>query len=349
MKKLIKNILYIITPFAILVMVVNYYVDPANVFSNGMYESKVAAVLLKGHNVDDIQNCDERKIVEKIVMQMPATPDVAIVGSSRALEVSSDFFPNKKFMNYGVSHANINDILAIVGLMDSLQKLPKEIYIETSPVFSEISPTEEWASLYNYHQYAIKKMNIDCKVDYNNSALFRLIDNASKLFSFKYFQKSIGSLREIGSKKVQDIDTLAPKNMGRFSDFSITYPKSYTTPDTLKAQVDAVTYTTKIAAPKIDENRLKILGEIVEYLKQKNVKVYLVNTPFQPDCYKISEDKYHSFTKMETRIRQFAKTQQLKVFGTFSPFETNINRSQFYDQIHCSKKALRDVMKIVHE
>jgi hypothetical protein len=185
MKKIIKNILLLFTPFAICIMIINYCVDPANVFSNGTYESNIATVLLKGHNVDNIQNCDERKIVEKLITQIPVIPDITIIGSSRELEVSSDFFPNKKFMNYGVSHANINDILAIVGLMDSLKKLPKEIYIETSPVFSEISPTEEWASLYNYHEYAIKKMNIDWKVDYNNSVFFRLTDNASKLFSFK--------------------------------------------------------------------------------------------------------------------------------------------------------------------
>ena len=348
MKKFIFNIILLIFPFALVIALTNYLVDPANVFSNGSYENNIASVLLKGHNIDNVQNCDDRIFLEKMITQSAIKPNVVILGSSRAMEIPSSFFREKKFLNCGVSHANMNDFLAIVGIFDSIKKFPEEIYIETSPLLIERSPTDEWTSLIAYHQRIVKKMNLDLAASFDNTLFSYLQKKASALFSFQYFQKSIVSINKIRQRKFTDVDTLVPKHFGRMTDCSLTYPYSYTHPDTAKAIVDADTYVSKSVLPNIDETKLKILQKLIAYLKQQNVKIDLVNTPFQPDCYKIFEGKYHSFSTITNKLSLLSKSEGIPLIGTFNPATANLNRSQFYDQLHCSKQALEAVFKIIN-
>ena len=346
MKKFILNIIILISPLALLIGLINYFVDPANVFSNGRYENDVAEVLLKGHNIDNLQNCDDRIFLQKMITKSVIQPNVIILGTSRAMEIPSSFFPEKKVLNCGVSHANMNDLLAIIGIFDSIEKFPEEIYIETTPVFVERSPTEEWASLFAYHQRITKKMNLNLNTGFDNSLFSHLQKKASALFSFQYFQKSVGSFGLVFQKKIIDVETKIPKKFGRMSDCSLTYPSSYTHPDTTKAIADADIYVSKSIVPEIDTNKLIVLQKLIQYLKKQHVEVYLVNTPFQPDCYKKFEIKYHPFGRINTQINQLAQAENIKLIGTFNPTDANINRSQFYDQLHCSKSALETIFKI---
>jgi len=347
MKKLIRNILILLVPFAIIIAAINFYVDPDHVFSNGDLEKKVADILVKGHNVDNLKNYDERIVLKKIITQLPYKLDIVSIGSSRSLQVSSIFFPGKRFFNCSLSHANIKDLIAVVGLLDSSNKLPNEVYFDTSPIMMNSSNSQEWESIYQYYLHGLKKMNIESNNNEPNIGFHIFKKKCTALFSFSYLQNSILRFSKRNQNKFKDVDTSLPKNFGRLFDFSVVYPKEYQNRDTVKAMADAKIFAAKTPAPKINLADLKILKQIILYLKLKGVRVTLVNAPFQPDCYKIFDERKGVFNDLSKGFEQFAIEMQVPLIGTFNPNDANLNRRNFWDQIHCDKLSLMTVMKIV--
>ncbi len=146
-----------IVPTGLMVVLCNYFIDPANLFSSRQYVSGIAGILSSGNNVDNISNYDERLLQEEMIVRIKKTPDIVVLGSSRIMEIGSDFFPGKSVINLGVSHGNIHDLVAIVALLDSAGRLPKDVLINVDPNLVSYKGTNEWQSLSDYYDAFHKK------------------------------------------------------------------------------------------------------------------------------------------------------------------------------------------------
>lgn len=173
------------------------------------------------------------------------------------------------------------------------------------------------------------------------SAFVALHDKLQTLFSFEYLQDNVLAVLLKRKKIMKDVGNTIPTNYGRLSDCSITYSLSYRTPDTVKAMANASVYITKNFLPKIEERYLNTLATLINYLTQKNVKITLMNLPFQHDCYRLIDANNATFNNIRLGIEQFAKQVNKPLIGTFNPYEIHLRRSQFYDPLHCDKAALK--------
>ena len=260
-------------PIALMVSLTNYLVDPANIFSSKQYVAGIASILSLGHNVDNISNYNERLLQEERISALTKTPDIIVLGSSRVMEIGDDFFPDKTVLNCGVSHANIHDLVAIVGLLDSLHKIPGEVFINMDPDLIGAGGTTEWQSLKIYHDYFIRKYiqsNEWEREHYGSNEAHKL----SSLISFPYFKQSVDFFFTGSSKKYYDVGTERPRIHGRFSDGTICYPYSYTHPDTAKVASDAWITGLKQGILKPDSIRIFLLIEMIDFLEKKGVKVH---------------------------------------------------------------------------
>ena len=89
-RRIILKLTLILLPVAILVISVNYFVDPANMFSSREYVSGIADILSKGNNVNNVKNYDERLLQEQMTTKLQRTPDIVVLGSSRVMAVGSE-------------------------------------------------------------------------------------------------------------------------------------------------------------------------------------------------------------------------------------------------------------------
>jgi purine-nucleoside phosphorylase len=282
-----------------------------------------------------------------LITNLSYKPNIVCIGTSRSLQISSSFFENKKFINCSFSHGNIKDFIATIGLLDSCDKLPTEIYLETSSTLINSSDTYEWESIYQYYLYEVSKLKVSLDNEPHYFKARSVKKKVEALFSLAYFQKSFSGFFTQKSSNFKDVGILMPSNFGRLADFSITYPKSYKNPDTLKAMSDAEIFVSKNTIPEIGNAELKVLKNILKYLKSKNVKITLLNIPFQHDCYNIFENKNKAFIGISEDIKRFAIEMNVSLVGTLNPYEAGINRGEFFDQLHCSQSALRKVFKII--
>jgi hypothetical protein len=339
MRRLLINLALIIIPIGLLVVGVNYFVDPANIFSGETYVSGISDILVKGHNADNVLNYDERALQEQMIIRLPFRPDVVVLGSSRVMELGSDFFPGKTVLNCGVSHANIHDVIAIVGLLDSMHKLPEEMLINVDPPLICQGGTTEWQTLLPYHSYLTGKLHLPA--DAGQRSL--LLEKLGTLFSFEYFEDSMDFLIQRKSKHFRDVGTARPATYGRFSDGTVCYPASYTNPDTIKVAGDARVVGGREIV-NLDPGKAKLFSTLVDYLIGRGVKVVLVMFPYHPEYYQTMNQRFENvFSSYDTLYRQFARAKGIPIRGGFDAVGLGIPMVEFYDSWHCSKDAVKKV------
>lgn len=340
MKSLLVKLFVIITPFAIVVSVVNYFVDPANIFSGGVFEKEIASILAKGHNVDNVSNYNER-ILQREALSKSRNADIIILGSSRIMEASSDLFPGQVIQNCGVSHCNINDLIAFTGLMDSLHIIPHKLIIELDIATVAAKGTSEWESLIDFHRYAMKNLlHQPFDYPYENPFLTQVIN----LLSLNYFHESFAYLLKGAKQGYVDVFKAKPLSSGRFSDGSISYPFEYTHPDTFKIATDAKQDGLRNGMPELSESKLNLMKSILVRLLQSGTKIELVMMPYQVDYFNAVNSKSKKILyRVEARFIEMAADLSIPIFGSLDPYTLHLSNVDFYDRWHCNKEAVKKI------
>jgi hypothetical protein len=326
----------IVLPVELLVVAVNYTVDPANILSSSAYVTGIADILSKGHNVDNVSNYDERLLQQQMIRKIAYKPDVVVLGSSRIMEVGSDFFPGKKVLNCGVSHANINDIVAIVGLLDSTGKLPASVVLNLDPFLICKGGTKEWETLAPYYRYFVGRLGANGEEAGSNAH-----QKLATLLSFEYFEKALAFLGQGKNKRYQDVGADKPSHYGRYADGAICYPAAYINPDTIKVAGDARTVGAREQAD-LDTSRLNLLNRLLDYLESKDVKVTFVMLPFHSQYFQMMNLSHpHIFSAYENIYSDLAKRRKIAIHGSYDAVRIGVPQGQFYDAHHCSPAAIK--------
>jgi len=100
--KFVKKLMFLL-PIVCLIIGFNYFVDPANIFRSEKYCQAVVSLLLKGKNVANITNYDERLLQKEYINSLTQRRDIVVLGSSRVMQISASLFPRHSFLNNGVS------------------------------------------------------------------------------------------------------------------------------------------------------------------------------------------------------------------------------------------------------
>lgn len=341
MKQLFFKLLLIILPTGGLVISFNYLIDPANVFSPAEYVAGIAKILSKGHNADNVSNYDERLLQEQMIKRLLRTPDVVVLGSSRIMEAGSDFFPGRQVLNCGVSHANIFDVIAVTGILDSLQRLPAEVYINADIGLISKKGTAEWQSLEKYYDRFAGKY-VKGKINPGEASL--RWKKLYSLVSFEYFRESFSFGVKGGSKQYTDAGIRRPANYGRYSDGTVAYPKSYMQPDTVKIAGDAYTTGKQEGLSLPDSNKIMLLNKLLDFYEARKIKVHLVLLPYHPGYYAgVNSRQEHVFDWYESFYRQLAADRHTSINGGFNALTQQVLPGEFYDMYHCSKDAVKRV------
>ena len=348
MKKILHKIFILFIPFAIIIIATNYLVDPANVFSEDEYIDKIANIIASGNNADNIVNCNERLLQKKYLQKVKVNnPDVVILGSSRVMEIGSNIYGNKKILNAGVSHANINDLIALAGLMDELKIIPKEVVINIDPflICKNSDATGEWLTLKEYY----RKFTIAyCSNLIKKNIVEEEGDKRKKYYSliaFDYFQKSIEFLYKGNTKSVINIGKNIPQKFGRYANGSIAYPYKYQHPDTL-ITANVAKGMGKLIVSEIDNDNFLLLKCLLDYFKKKGTSVTLLMLPYHPDFYaSVNQIQKNILITYEAFYKNFAQENNIEIIGSYDAKREGLNNVDFYDTYHCNGNAIKIIFE----
>jgi hypothetical protein len=344
MQKLFFNLSSIVGPIGLIVLLTNAAVDPANLLRGGTYVEGIALALTGGNNVDNIANYDERLLQKAYITYTRKPIDRVIMGSSRVMEIRQSFFPGEKVANLGVSHANINDLIAITGVLDSSHKLPKKVLIGVDPflICRSKNGDSEWESLGAYHQYFIKKYHVKTKFQPTQTNTFK---KYYTLATFDYFRQSLYFWSQGHDKKFINVGNQQPIKSGRLSDGSICYASDYKTPDTLVVS-NVAAQSAKDKLPGIDQDKLQLLYVLINFYQRKQIEVSLVMVPFHYNYYTgINKHQQFNFQAYEKLFLDFAHRHKIKVMGSFNPIKEAVSKGEFYDLYHCTGESIQRIIQ----
>ena len=130
MKKLAYK-LCLLLPIPIIISIINYTVDPANIFKP--VEENLAEILTQGKNIANFPNCDERLLQKFYIEKLKKPKEIIVVGSSRSMQIGKDIFQGHTFFNNSTSAAAIEDYISIYGIYKQKNLKPNVIIMGIDP------------------------------------------------------------------------------------------------------------------------------------------------------------------------------------------------------------------------
>jgi len=322
--------------------------DPACLFMHGTYEEGVAAILNRGKNVANLGNYDERIVQKVYVNKLKASSQIVAIGSSRTMEIRSSFFTGKTFFNNSVSGATLEDIIAICQLYLNKNLKPEKIIIGLDPwVLNMNNQQTRWRSLENeYHSAPFISSNSNsCFGSQNNLAKYK------ELISAAYLSASINKLiMKIHNKEIKYFETedKSGKTAIKLADGSLVNDEK-----TRKLHTDEIRkHATDYAATnpiyslggfnELSRDHINKFESLINHLQNQGIEVMLFLPPYHPLVYKkISNDsKYKMLLEAESYFVKSARNKNIKLIGSYNPFNLNCRDDDFFDGMHPKESLL---------
>lgn len=333
-------------------MLINYYVDPANLF-NAKYERGIANYLAHGFNVTDVINYDERSLQNYFIKKMPKCPSEIALGASRIMLINSALAHNGNFINNGVSGASLEDILAIYYLYEKKGcKIRKVIFGVEPYLLNDNHNLIGWKSLeQEYKEFSNKLLNKPSP--YSFETAFQGYDKYYQLLSISYFRSSLDYFMrgvKVDYRPTQDI---ANNGFTRLKDGAIYYGALYR-----KASRDEVekrakeTFNNRVYSfgefTRLSEHYKFLFASFIEYLQNKQIEVEFFFTPYHPIVYNFFKGNpdFNMVFKAEDYFLSYATSHQIKIYGSFNPEKYSLDNSYFYDGFHCNPKGIAKILDI---
>jgi hypothetical protein len=368
---------------------INWTVDPARFFAprtsvlSAGYEGAIVDDLFAGRPHSISGEYDQRVVLEELLRNRQSL-DVLLLGSSVAKPFHSELFPEGSFLN-GASHGGeLEEAICAYELAWERGFRPKHVLIQFQGWgrmlglrTNTVEPSDE-AVLGR----ALRRLGVPLKNDDADDLIanrfwpieqageFRLeqdwrwLHPYDKLISPRYFQMSMGVLMRNGWPKAEHAMRIVPDTVPEnqrnllYPDCSVQwspYLRS-ATPDSIR-QFHAAVFpgVAKLEETRPIGSRCRLFEAFVLDLLQSGTEVDLVLTPpiswlaQQVDAQYADALKLSPSAETERYLRAFAKTHQLKVFGTFDPRNTELTDADFVDYLHIRRESIGGLLRPAKE
>lgn len=346
--RVIKKI-FVFSPILAIVASVNIYVDPACIYKNKSYEEGMARILANNRNVGGFGNCDER-LLQQYLIEKNVSPEIIVLGSSRAMEIGRNVFPDKNILNNSVSGGQLLDYVGIYSVYKKNHRSPKMVLIEASPWLFNSNGDSRWESIKNDVVPMLKEIG-----DYPKKIRTSIVsDKLLNVLSPSYFLASLKKPQEKLTVKYFETTELELDAFSvRRADGTIAYDKKTRKKTVVDAGKEAVEYaTTKDVyalggSPRIDKGLVKFTEAFVKKLQNDGTEVVFFIPPYHPKAFQrlAAREDTKIVTMADGEVRKLAEKLGVKVFGASDPGESGLGELDFYDGMHSKAAALKVIFR----
>jgi hypothetical protein len=350
--------LLLLLPVPVVMAVTTLAVDPANLFESG-YEDKVAAILLRGKNVANLENYDERRLEEAYLGR--ARPiSVLVLGSSRALSIRGTDFPGQAFYNASVSGASLEDVLAIRELAERAGPL-RCLVLGVDPWYwNESAGQGRWTTIAQAYGLARRRLGLPVGSEVDAASSRGPWLRYLQVLSPTYFQ---ASLQEIlagtgrRSRDVRETDAEEASVSVKRADGSLAYPESLrsrTTGDVERLALEYAGHSPIYSLGnfrELDPARREVFERLLDDLHARGTRVVFFLAPYHPLVYDVlaSRPEYAQVLAAERYAREQAERRSIRVVGSFSPGACGVEARDFLDGMHLRSVAVERLVAPIRE
>ena len=356
MKRLIASLLLFI-PLALLIVGINYLVDPANIFHSDVLVQSVFDATASGMNADGVSNYNDRLFVEKRIQAMTKAPSYIVLGSSHGAQIDSNI-AGADLYNSCVTGATLEDVTAIYEIYSENEIAAKTVILCVDAWFFDPNREDERCRLYipEYYESFIRK-HIDESFTFGGKTSSDLVAIYKELISPSYFQSSFASIVQNGYSAFTDHratptdSPITDRGMVK-SDGSYVYPQGYINASESEMQTrvsDALPAIVATLAESggIDENMRAVFEALVSSILADGSEIILVESPYHPAAYgAVCSDPNASaaLSEVSAYLEAFSADNGITLIGSYDPAALGLSGDDFIDALHLNYEATDELI-----
>lgn len=353
--------LVLLIPIFVFMVWVSYTVDRSGLFQGELAPRRIVDLMLQGYDVTNFESMDERQVVQLYAQDVPETPQVIGIGSSRVLQFNRELVGVDSFFNMGVTGADVRDNMTSYYKMVTYDKAPDVLIWSVDPwVFYGSEAAYDYradAELYN--EFLTKVLGVP--TDYEEPDKVELW---KALVEPAYFQGNVDYyVKNRGQDVVTDDDgntiefnpvTGDPYNQTttiKRSDGSVLYDTAFrnqTQEQILALAAAASTTFNSVHMEGFDtmgDTQIQAFEAFIDYAHSQGTTVILVLSPWHPFLYNYllnETDMHRGFFQVEPWIRQYCAENNVPLYGSYDPeCIEGIEEMDFFDGLHCKDTGIR--------
>jgi len=356
-------------PLMLLMAAVSWHYDPGYLFRRAGEKPlrRVAQLLLSGHAVTlSDWNIDERLVMRYYVEQMWPwqAPDVLVIGSSRAMRISSSGFRGHTFFNAGVSGASLEDDIAITQLFVERGFVPHTVILGLDPwLVNRNNLQPRWVTLSEEYNRGVRRITKHSRVQAWEAPLATM--KQLELVSPAYFQASLMLATrlapESGATKNASVTVaIADENSTetiRYSDGSVRDAARRLSKSVAAVRAEAVGYAAEQPAyslgsfTAIDPALSSLFEQYVDDLLARGVTPVFFLPPYHPATYEllVANPKYRILTEVENYFRHVAASRGIAVYCSYDPARCQLVEGDFFDGMHTRRETAETIFFALRE
>ena len=335
----------------------SYTVDRSGLFQGELAPRRIVDLMLQGYDVSNFEQMNEieREVVQLFAQDVPDTPEVIGIGSSRVLQFTRELVGTDSFFNMGVTGADVRDNMTSYYKMVCYGKAPKVLIWSVDPwvLYGDEAAFDKRADVELYNEFLTKVLGVE--TDYEEEdrvALWKALVEPA------YFQGNVDYyLKNRGQSVVTDDD-------GNPIDFNPVDGDPYEQPTTIKRSDGSVLYDPAFRDANPDQVRAlaaeacptfnsvhmegfdslspkqeEAFDKFIQYAQNQGTTVILALSPWHPYLYDFlltEADQHQGFFETENWIRQYAHDYNIPLYGSYDPTcIKGLDETDFFDGLHC--------------
>jgi len=282
---------------------------------------QAASLLIAGTSI--WSSGDLRPLKAAWMLQMPARKDILILGSSRALQISENWFQPQTTFNAAVPHGGLDDMIAFFELSVEAGKTPRAVLLELNPTLRSEQEQGDHRLLTPYFNRALERFGV-----FNR---FRHLMDLSSLRQFRL-----------------NLQRLQPPAWGRtpkpFAQMAQILPDGTAIYEGSQSSANASDMDVASQVRHTDREKvrwrtsshpspgdLNLLRCFLDDLRSRRVEVVILLPPIHPIAYEF-------YSKLggydDTWIRREMASRSIPVVGSYSPAIAKAAATDFFDDVH---------------
>lgn len=351
----------LLLPILVFMVAFSYQVDRSGLFQGALAPRRIVDLMLQGYDVTNFEQMKERDVVQLFAQDVPQTPQVIGVGSSRVLQFNRELVGSDSFFNMGVTGADVRDNMTSYYKMVSYGKVPEVLLWSVDPwvFFGSEAAFDERADAELYNEFLTKVLGV--QTDYEEPDKVELW---KALADPAYFQGNVDYfVKNRGQTTVTDDE-------GNTIEFNPVTGNPYRQTATIKRTDGSVLYDTafrgqtqdqilSLAAAAcetfnsvhmegfdtLDKTQCEAFDAFIRYAQSQGTTVVLILSPWHPYLYDylLSEPENHSgFFAVEAYVRKYCAQNNIPLYGSYDPTKmTGLVEMDFFDGLHCKDSGIK--------
>jgi hypothetical protein len=332
----------------------NFWLDPMNYSTT--YHRRAAAAFESGKNFAIYDpTIDYRGLRREHIRMMAKAPDIILFSGSRFELVGSDVFPKGTFYNAFVQRDYFDDMLAMVELLHSNNKLPKNLVMSSRYVTFRPHPSrpegDGWKMFVPEAAAMARRLNVEPPSRWQHfpwAHWSTLLSVPRLMHQIQLRLKTDGD--GIGATTAKSLPTMDVLLANGAISFSQQHSKSFTVEAARKGSAKKAEEDRGKKVTPPDPKLLAQYKAMLEFLVGKGVNVAIVHTPQHPAYWNgVKGSAYGDMLiAMEEEVRRITVAAGAQFVGSFDPAKADPSKkicteAAFRDFIHVSNKCLKSV------